>query len=57
LMLVAGMAFGGLRIAVRSLFPGRLIDRPEQVEFISLHLDESTSRVNDSQLSSSIKAS
>jgi len=39
LMLVAGMAFGGLRIAVRSLFPGRLIDRPEQVEFISLHLD------------------
>jgi len=57
LMLVAGMAFGGLRIAVRSLFPGRLIDRPEQVEFISLHLDESTSQVNDSQLSSSIKAS
>jgi len=57
LMLVAGMAFGGLRIAVRSLFPGRLIDRPEQVEFISLHLDESTSRMNDSQLSSSIKAS
>jgi hypothetical protein len=57
LMLVAGIAFGGLRIAIRSLFPGRLIDRPERVEFISLHLDESTSQVNDSQLSSSIKAS
>ena len=57
LMLVAGMAFGGLRIAVRTLFPGKLIDRPERVEFISLHLDDSVDRSADSHLSSSIKAS
>jgi hypothetical protein len=57
LMLVAGMAFGGLRVAIRSLFPGRIIDRPEQVEFISLHLEEGASPAADSRLSSSIKAS
>jgi hypothetical protein len=56
-MLVAGMAFGGLRVAIRSLFPGRIIDRPEQVEFISLHLEEGASPAADSRLSSSIKAS
>jgi hypothetical protein len=57
LMLVAGMAFGGLRVAIRTLLPGRILDRPEQVEFISLHLDDSLDRPSDSQLSSSIKAS
>lgn len=57
LMLVAGMAFGGLRIAIRSLLPGRIIDRPEQVEFISLHLDQDRESPADSRLSSSIKAS
>lgn len=56
LMLVAGMAFGGLRIAIRRLLPGRLIDRPEQVEFISLHLDDRVPEASDSRLSSSIKA-
>ncbi|HEX6503650.1 MAG TPA: DUF6599 family protein [Terriglobales bacterium] len=56
LMLVAGMAFGGLRIAIRRLFPGRLIDRPEQVEFISLHLHDRVPEASDSRLSSSIKA-
>jgi hypothetical protein len=39
------------------LLPGRILDRPEQVEFISLHLDDSLDRPSDSQLSSSIKAS
>ncbi|HVO63975.1 MAG TPA: DUF6599 family protein [Terriglobales bacterium] len=60
LMLVAGMAFGGLRIAIRRLFPGKLIDRPEQVEFISLHLDEAVEVVDEAgheHISSSIKAS
>lgn len=56
LMLVAGMAFGGLRVAIRSLFPGRIIDRPEQVEFISLHLGEEARDPGDPRLSSSIKA-
>ena len=57
LMLVAGLAFGGLRVAIRSLLPGRVIDRPEQVEFISLYLQEGDQGRGDSQLSSSIKAS
>lgn len=52
LMLAAGMAFGGLRIAIRRLFPGRIIDRPEQVEFIRLHLDQAPDQPRDSQLSS-----
>lgn len=38
LTLVAGVAFGGVRIVIQRLFPGRVFDRPEQVEFISLHL-------------------
>jgi hypothetical protein len=53
---VAGVAFGGVRIAIRNIFPGRLIDRPEQVEFISLHLGEEGQRPPDSPLSSSVKA-
>ncbi len=57
LMLIAGMAFGGLRIAIRRLFPGKIIDRPEQVEFISLHLDQGLDQPRDTELSSSIKAS
>jgi hypothetical protein len=57
LMLAAGMAFGGLRIAIRSLLPGRVIDRPDQVEFIRLHLDQAPDQPRDPQLSSSIKAS
>ncbi|HUO27119.1 MAG TPA: DUF6599 family protein [Candidatus Aquilonibacter sp.] len=36
----AGLAFGGVRILVKRLFPGRVFDRPEQMEFISLHLSE-----------------
>jgi len=37
-MLVAGIAFGGARILLRRAFPNRLLDRSEEVEFISLHL-------------------
>jgi hypothetical protein len=57
LALVAGVAFGGARIAIRRIFPGRLIDRPDQVEFISLHLGEEPAPSSDSGLSSSVKAS
>jgi hypothetical protein len=38
--LVAGVAFGGLRILVKRLFPDRVFDRPDEMEFISLHLSE-----------------
>jgi hypothetical protein len=38
--LIAGVAFGGLRILVKRLFPDRIFDRPEEMEFISLHLSD-----------------
>ena len=40
LMLVAGLAFGGFRVLIKRLFPDRVFDRPEEMEIISLHLDE-----------------
>jgi hypothetical protein len=40
LAVVAGLAFGGFRIWIKRLFPGKVFDRPEQIEFISLHLTE-----------------
>jgi hypothetical protein len=41
LAIVAGVAFGGIRILMKRLFPNKIFDRPEQMEFISLHLAES----------------
>lgn len=41
--LIAGVAFGGVRILMKRLFPDRIFDRPEAVEFISLHLEETGS--------------
>jgi hypothetical protein len=40
LALVAGVAFGGLRLLIKRVFPDSVFDRPEAVEFISLHLEE-----------------
>jgi len=40
LAIVAGVAFGGIRILAKRLFPDKVFDRPEQMEFISLHLAE-----------------
>ena len=53
--LVAGLAFGGLRVLAQRLWPHRVFDRPEQVEFISLHLSENGNQATDSKVSSSIK--
>jgi hypothetical protein len=39
--IVAGVAFGGLRILMKRWYPDKVFDRPEQMEFISLHLTES----------------
>jgi hypothetical protein len=36
--IVAGIAFGGVRVLVKRLWPDRVFDRPEDVELISLHL-------------------
>jgi len=38
LAIVAGVAFGGFRILMKRWFPDKVFDRPEQMEFISLHL-------------------
>lgn len=40
LAIVAGVAFGGFRILMKRLYPEKVFDRPEQMEFISLHLTE-----------------
>lgn len=40
LALVAGVAFGGLRLVIKRVFPDSVFDRREAVEFISLHLEE-----------------
>jgi len=44
LALVAGVAFGGFRIVMKRWFPDKVFDRPEQMEFISLHLAETMAR-------------
>jgi hypothetical protein len=36
--IVAGIAFGGFRLAVKRIFPNKVFDRPEQMEIIALHL-------------------
>ena len=54
--LVVGVAFGGVRIFAKRLFPDRVFDRPQDVEFISLHLSENVSESSEANVSSSIKA-
>ena len=36
---IGGVFFGGFRIILRKLFPGRIVDRPEAVEFIKLNIE------------------
>jgi len=40
LALVAGIAFGGLRVIVKRFFPDSVFDRREAMEIISLHLED-----------------
>jgi len=40
LAIIAGVAFGGFRVLMKRLYPDRVFDRPEQMEFISLNLTE-----------------
>ena len=44
LAIIAGVAFGGFRILMKRLYPDRIFDRPEQMEFISLRLTETIVR-------------
>ena len=55
LALVVGVGFGGLRILLKRLFPGRIFDRPEEMEIISLHLDDQVGDPHRGSLSSSIE--
>ncbi len=45
LAIVAGVAFGGIRILAKRAFPDRIFDRPEDMEIISLHLADPAERV------------
>ncbi len=38
LAIVAGVAFGGIRLLIKRLFPDRVFDRPEDIEIIRLNL-------------------
>ena len=40
LAVVAGVAFGGIRILMKRMYPDKVFDRPEHMEFISLRLTE-----------------
>jgi hypothetical protein len=40
LALVAGIAFGGLRVLVKRIFPDSVFDRRDAMEIISLHLED-----------------
>lgn len=44
LAIVAGVAFGGFRILMKRIYPEKVFDRPEQMEFISLHLAETAAQ-------------
>ena len=37
---IGGVVFGGFRVILRKLFPGKFIDRAESVEFIKLNLED-----------------
>ncbi len=45
LALVAGIAFGGLRLLVKRFFPDSVFDRREAMEIISLHLEDTSGTV------------
>lgn len=44
LTLIAGIGFGGLRVAVKALFPNKVFDRPQDVEVIQLNLIQEVTR-------------
>ena len=56
LMLVAGLAFGGIRIFLRSLISEKLLDRKSDIDFISLGLSKAGPEAPESKVSPSIKA-
>ncbi|MEP6644280.1 MAG: DUF6599 family protein [Acidobacteriaceae bacterium] len=57
LALVAGVAFGGIRILVKRYWPERVFDRADEMGFISLHLASSNHEAPEPHVSTSIKTS
>lgn len=57
LALVAGVAFGGIRILVKRYWPERVFDRADEMGFISLHLASSNQEAPEPHVSTSIKTS
>jgi multisubunit Na+/H+ antiporter MnhC subunit len=55
LALVAGVAFGGLRLLIKRFFPDSVFDRREAVEFISLHLEDQSPKAPAGAVSDSIE--
>jgi hypothetical protein len=53
--LIAGVAFGGVRILAKRLFPDRVFDQAQNREFISLHLSEKPPEAMNDTVSPSIK--
>jgi hypothetical protein len=47
--LVIGVAFGGVRILMRRLFPETILARDQEADFISLHLEEDAANSADLQ--------
>jgi hypothetical protein len=54
--LIAGVAFGGIRILAKRLFPDHVFDQAQSREFISLHLSEKPPESANDSVSPSIKA-
>jgi len=52
--IVAGIGFGGIRILVKRFFPNKVFDRPEHMEFISLHLAEKMAEGSSGQSSDAV---
>jgi hypothetical protein len=53
--LIAGVAFGGIRILAKRLFPNHVFDQAQSREFISLHLSEKPAEPLNDAVSHSIK--
>jgi len=56
LLLASSAAFVGFRLTVKRLLPGKVFDRPEQVEIIALNLSDPSPQGDESGVNSSIKA-
>jgi Family of unknown function (DUF6599) len=51
LALIAGLAFGGARVLARKFFPNTSFGRPDETEFIALHLEEPEAEPSDAKVS------